>query len=235
MPEPVELRVRGCERRRVAVAEPDDGDPPQRDRGSGGPSASTSHAPSPRRTSRPAARTSGSSACVGDGAHATTAVVADLGADAELRRASSPRGASGRFRPRTRRRRAAGPPRRAPITGTTDAVDEQTPGTSVTKRIRSASSPTASAAAASSAFTFSGPRASGATTGIRPSSSAARSTAGADGSGSPTQPELRDLLRAQADLVADQRRPRAVADRRAQRGVDLGEATRARPRARRGS
>ena len=44
----------------------------------------------------------------------------------------------------------------------------RTPGTSVRKTIRSAPSPTASAAAASSAFTFSGPSASGATTGIEP-------------------------------------------------------------------
>ena len=60
----------------------------------------------------------------------------------------------------------------------------------MTKRIRSASSPTASAAAILSAFTLSGPAASGAITGISPSSSAATTAFGRDGTGSPTMPSI---------------------------------------------
>ena len=72
----------------------------------------------------------------------------------ELAGVEQPVGLARRRSPARRRRRAS------------------TPGTSVTKRIRSAPRPTASAAAASSALTFSGPAASGATTGIRPAASA---------------------------------------------------------------
>src|SRR6185437_10145550 len=62
------------------------------------------------------------------------------------------------------------------------------PGTSVRKTSLLAPSPRASAADASSALTFSGPTASGATTGTFPAASAARIGFGRHGSGSPTQP-----------------------------------------------
>ena len=110
-----------------------------------------------------------------------------------------------------------------------DRAVEQTPGTSVTKTIRSAPSPTASAAAASSAFTFSGPRASGATTGTSPAASAARCTARGTAAGRrrgrAPGPVLRepDLVAEQADGAAG-RSPRTARRSRAR-------ATRARPRA----
>ena len=75
-----------------------------------------------------------------------------------------------------------------PRTVAATAPPSSRPGTSVRKRIRSAPSPIASAAAASSALTFNGPSASGATTGISPASSAAATAAGRDGSASPTRP-----------------------------------------------
>ena len=62
------------------------------------------------------------------------------------------------------------------------------PGTSVRKRIRSAPSPTASADAASSAFTLSGPRASGETPGRDRPRARRRSRRARDGTGSPTSP-----------------------------------------------
>src|SRR6185437_12395046 len=62
------------------------------------------------------------------------------------------------------------------------------PGTSVRKTSLLAPSPSASAADASSALTFSGPTASGATTGTLPAASAARSFFGRHGNGSPTCP-----------------------------------------------
>ena len=72
--------------------------------------------------------------------------------------------------------------------------------------------PTAIAAAASSAFTLSGPAASGAITGIRPASSDRERASGArDGHGLADEAELRHLRRAQADVVAE------VAARRAGR------------------
>ena len=77
-----------------------------------------------------------------------------------------------------RRRRAA--PRRRPR--------RRRPATSDTKTIRSAPSPTASAAAASSALTFSGPTAIGVTIGIRPAARASSTASGRHGSGSPTRP-----------------------------------------------
>ena len=95
-----------------------------------------------------------------------------------------------------------------------------TPGTSVWKTIRSAPRPTASAAAASSAFTFSGPSAIGATTGTSPASSASRIAWGRLGTGRTDVAELRHRRRAQADLVADEADgPRA--DRGAQLAVHL--------------
>ena len=72
--------------------------------------------------------------------------------------------------------------RRAPST--------RTPGTSVSERGRSAPRPTASARAASSTFTFGGPRARGALTGIRPEASAARTAGELLGRGAPTRPSL---------------------------------------------
>jgi hypothetical protein len=90
--------------------------------------------------------------------------------------------------PPSRSRRSSRPSASsAPITGTTDP-DSRSPGTSVMKKIRSASSATAIAAAASSALTFSGPRAIGATTGIRPSSIASSTAGSGAGTGSPTSP-----------------------------------------------
>ena len=89
--------------------------------------------------------------------------------------------------------------------------------------MRFAPRPTASAVAASSALTLSGPRASGVTTGTLPRSSAATTSAGHDGTGSADEPELVHLLRLEADLVAGERK-RVGADRGADVGVDRGEA-----------
>ena len=88
------------------------------------------------------------------------------------------------------------------------------------KTIRSAPRPTASAAAASSAFTFSGPSAIGATTGTSPAASASRTACGRDGSGDTDVAELRNRRRAQADLVPGEA-DGPGADRGAQLSVDL--------------
>ena len=102
------------------------------------------------------------------------------------------------------------------------APPSSSPGTSVTNRIRSAPIPTASAAAASSAFTFSGPAASGATTGTRPRRERVHDRGGRGGQRLADEPELRDVRRLQADLVAGERH-RERADRRAELGVDRRE------------
>jgi len=99
----------------------------------------------------------------------------------------------------------------------------KTPGTSVRKWMRAAPIPTASADAASSAFTFSGPRARGESTGTRPAASAETTAPGAEGSRASDEPELRDLLRLEPRLVA--REGDGVrADRCADGRIDRGEA-----------
>jgi hypothetical protein len=73
----------------------------------------------------------------------------------------------------------------ASIEGTSDP-STSTPGTSVRNRSRFAPSPTASAQAASSAFTLSGPAARGVTTGTSPAASASSTASGDEGEGFPT-------------------------------------------------
>ena len=92
----------------------------------------------------------------------------------------------------------------------------------MTKWTRSAPIPTASIAAASSALTFSGPRASGATTGRRPAESASRTAGGVLGCGVPDQPQLGYLLGFETDLVAHQA-DGALADGLDEMAVDLLE------------
>src|SRR5581483_7688483 len=176
VPEAIELLVRGRERARVAVAEPDDGDPAREvevaativrdepaalalDEGDAGARVGRHHG------------------VVRDGGHATT-TVCPISARTPSRAALTAACSFGTIPPSSsgRRRSASSAAIRGRIT----------PGTSVWKTMRSAPSPIASADAASSALTFRGPTASGATTGIRPRASASRIACGRLGDGTPT-------------------------------------------------
>ena len=90
------------------------------------------------------------------------------------------------------------------------------PSTSVRKSSRSAWTPTAIAAAASSALTFSGPAASGAITGILPCVEHAREQRQLGDDRLADEAELRDRLGAQADVVAEERH-----GARAERGPEV--------------
>ena len=221
VPEPVELRVRGRERRGVAVAERDDGEPGAEVEVAPPVVVDEPRALAARRRSRRRARRS-AAACERWRSVVTRAPPSRRCAPARraARRGPPPR-ASARSRPRARPRRAARSASSAPTSGRHGAV-EQEPGTSLRKRMRSAPSPTASAAAASSALTLSGPAASGATTGIRPAASASSTAGGATGPG-----RRRARAPAPARRAGRSRRPSAPsargADRRAERGVHGGE------------
>src|SRR5207237_415093 len=101
-----------------------------------------------------------------DGAHAVTAVT-PMFVCTPSRAAVTAARSFGRIPP------SSSPPASNPSASSawierTTLPPRRRPGTSVRKKIRSARRPTASAAAISSAFTFSGPAASGATTGTKP-------------------------------------------------------------------
>ena len=199
MPEPAELCLRGGERRGVQVPEADDGDAGDEVEvasalGVGEPRALAGDEGDVRRR---VGRQYGG-ARHGHG-HASTAV-SPISAARRARRGTAAR-SLGTIPPSSSPPESRGRPRPPRSPGRRPLAQE--PGTSVTKRSRSAPRPTASAAAASSAFTFSGPAASGATTGIFPSASA--SSTGADGGDRlADQAELRDRRRVEADLVAEQ-------------------------------
>ena len=182
MPEPVELLVRGGKRRRMPMSEPDDGDARRRGRGSacrrrGQPRAvAVDERDVGARVRREHRR------CASASVMRPPRVRPISARTPRLRRGD--RGAQLRDDPALE---AAGlgslpasgvdPGRRSP---------PRTPGTSVTKRIRSASSPTASAAAISSALTFSGPRRAARRPGSARRRARARPPAARHGSGSPT-------------------------------------------------
>ena len=113
------------------------------------------------------------------------------------------------------------------------APPSSTPGTSVTKRIRSARIPTASAAAASSALTFSGPAAIGATTGISRWASASSTGSGRVGSGSPTRPS--SGTGSARRPISSPSRPTARSPIASQRSAFTARASAGRARAPRGS
>src|SRR5581483_1697090 len=176
VPEPVELPVRGRERSRVPVAEADDGDP------AGEVEVAAAIAGEEPATfavdeGDVGARVGRHHGAVDDRSHPTT-TVCPISARTPTRAALTAACSFGTMPPSSSgsRRSASSAAIRGRIT----------PGTSVWKTIRSAPRPIASAAAASSAFTFSGPTASGATTGIRPAASASRIACGRLGDGTPT-------------------------------------------------
>ena len=109
--------------------------------------------------------------------------LADLGPDAARGRRRPRPGASGRSRPRS----IAGLDLVAPRSDQ-DLVVAEDAGDVGEEQDALGAEPDASAAAASSALTFSGPSASGATTGISPSASASRTACGRLGTGVPTWP-----------------------------------------------
>src|SRR4051812_35130651 len=186
VPERVELRVRGRERCGVEVAEADDGDACDqvevaRAVVGGDPAPLAAHerdvgARVRRQHGRARQRA----------AHATTAVW-PISAWTPSRAAVTAARSFGWIPPWSVPPSSSSSASSAAMRETTAPASSR-PGTSVRKRMRSAPRPIASAEAASSALTFSGPAASGATTGTRPASSAASTAAGADGTGSPTSP-----------------------------------------------
>ena len=169
VPEPVELRVRGGEWRRVAVAEPDDGD-------AGDEVEVRAALRRPRRGSRRRATiVTSARAYVGstDRARQRDVRSALCGREVTVTRRPPSRRSSARTPPRAatdggHRASARSRPRSVPSPSIRSAVvdgDARRPRRRrrarrerrVTKRMRSAPRPTASAAAASSALTFSGP------------------------------------------------------------------------------
>ena len=153
----------GGERRRVAVTERRRRRSRRRSRGTSGPRRPRRGSPRRGRWSRRRARTSAARVEARDDRATDAHATPRSRRSRRARRAGRP---DGRQELRhdaafeRARRRASGRPRRA--ASSTTPPSTRTPGTSLTKTIRSAPSPTASAAAASSAFTFSGPTASGA-------------------------------------------------------------------------
>src|SRR5581483_1370251 len=181
VPEPVELRVRGGERLRVAVAEADDGD-------AGG----EVEVAGPVRRGQPGAVALdegdvGAGVRRQDGVprrqHQAVTSVRPISARTPVRAATTAACSLGTMPPSNDPASTSS----APIRSSTRS-SSSTPGTSIRNRIRPAPSPIASAAAASSALTLSGPAATGATTGIRPAASASTIACGRLGTGEPTWP-----------------------------------------------
>ena len=215
MPEPVELRVRGGERRGMAVAEPDDRDPGDEVEVALALVVVEPGALAARRTSRPRVRRSAAAAAERGGLESRAPP------SRRSRRGRRARGADrgsslGTIPPSSSPRRGGFRPRRRRSTSTTRPSSRR-PGTSVTKRIRSAPSPTASAAAASSALTLSGPGRERRDDRDRPAGASARGPRRGDWAAGRRRARARDRLRAQADLVAQRGRPPRADRRRAPR------------------
>ena len=210
MPEPVELRVRGGERRRVAVAERDDGDARRRGRGSACPSLVDQPAAVAVDERDAEARVGreqrGRCATVRAGSrhgHRASRRRSYAG-DAVARGGGRGARASGRSRPRALPPSSSAVACAASIESTT-SPSRMKPSTSVRKSSRSAPSPSASAAAASSAFTFSGPVGDRRDHGDPPRRERVHDRRRARRERVADEPELGHALGAQADLVAEER------------------------------
>ena len=200
VPEPLELRLRGRERRRVAMPERDDGD--------AGAEVEVALAVGVDELAAVALDEGHVGARVGRHDRFCSSVVMRAPPSRRSRLNAAARGLHGgeqlRDDPALEVALADQPLGLARLDRGATPPATSTPGTSVTKRMRSAPSPTASAAAASSAFTFSGPAASGATTGILPCGERRSTPAGSPARGAP-RGRAPAAARRQSELVAEER------------------------------
>ena len=229
MPEPVELRVRGGERGRVPVAERDDGDAGGEVEvalavAAGEPDAVAFDEAQPRRRVR-------RQQCAREQrVHATTAV-APISATSPLRAAFAAASSLGTMPPSklpwptSCTARAAGDRLEQPAL-VEDARHVGEEEDALRPRARRAS-----AAAASSALTLSGPRASGETTGTRPAASACSTAAGRRRHAGGRRGRARGSSSASRPISSPSQPDRVRPDLGAQAGVDRPRSSRARPRA----